>query len=158
MKQLIRIMLVLCLWAVLTNSLKAQSTAIYNDPDASFKQARDWYQQEQFGLAYPVFKWLAQQDHPSSQIPDQLKSESLFYSLVCALKQQDKTQENAALEFVAMSQQKPLVQRMHYYLGEYYFQQEAFAKAQEHYALTGIDNLTNAEIASLKFHQAYGFL
>lgn len=157
MKPLIRIMLVLCFGIGLLNHLGAQSTAIYNDPDASFKQAKDWYQQDQIGLAYPVFKWLAQNDYPNSQIPEQLKWESQFYSLVCALKQQDKTQENAALEFASMNQQKPLVQRMRYQLGEYYFQQQAFAKALEQYELTGIANLSNAEIASLKFHQAYGY-
>ncbi len=157
MKPLIRIMLVLCFGIGLLNHLGAQSTAIYNDPDASFKQAKDWYQQEQFGLAYPLFKWLAQNDHAQSQVPDQLKAESKFYALVCALKQQDQTQENAALDFAAMNQQKSLVQRMRYYLGEYYFQQQAFAKAQEQYELTGIANLSNAEIASLKFHQAYGY-
>ncbi|HQS56180.1 MAG TPA: CDC27 family protein, partial [Sediminibacterium sp.] len=150
-------MLVLCLWVGQLNQLGAQSTAIYNDPDASFKQAKDWYQQEQFGLAYPLFKWLSQNDHPASQVPDQLKAESQFYALVCALKQQDKTQENAALEFASMNQQKPLAQRMHYLLGEYFFQQQAFAKAQEQYEQTGIANLSNAEIASLKFHQAYGY-
>jgi tetratricopeptide (TPR) repeat protein len=150
-------MLVLCLWAAMANQLKAQSTAIYNDPDASFKQAKDWYLQEKFGLAYPVFKWLAQQEHPASLVPEQLQSEAIFYSLVCALKQQDKTQETAALEFASMNQQKPLVQRMRYHLGEYFFQQEAFAKAQEQYEQTGIANLTNAEIASLKFHQGYGY-
>ncbi len=157
MKSFIRIMLVLCLWVGQAANIEAQTTAIYNDPDASFKQAKDWYQQELFGLAYPVFKWLSQNNHPSSQLPDQLKSESLFYSLVCALKQQDKTQENDALEFAAMNQQKPLVQRMRFYLGEYFFQQQAYGKAQEQYEQTGIANLSNAEIASLKFHQAYGY-
>jgi len=140
MKPLIRIMLVLCFGIGLLNQLGAQSTAIYNDPDASFKQAKDWYQQEQFGLAYPVFKWLSKNDQTKSQVPEQLKAESQFYTLVCALKQQDKTQEAAALEFAAMNQQKTLTQRMRYHLGEYYFQQQEFDKTQEQYEKTGIAN------------------
>jgi TolA-binding protein len=135
--------------------LQGQSTAIYNDPDAGFKQAKDWYQQEKYSLAYPVFQQLYLNLHSNSQIPLETANESRFYAIVCGLKLLDTTVEKLANDFASINQQKALVQRMHFHLGEYYFQQKLFGSAQEHYQLTQIDNLSNAEIASLKFHKGY---
>ncbi|MCX6336389.1 MAG: hypothetical protein NT153_03760, partial [Bacteroidetes bacterium] len=39
-----------------SNTAFAQSTAIYNDADANFKNTKNWFQQKNMSLAYPVFK------------------------------------------------------------------------------------------------------
>ena len=153
LKLIIPVILVLSGWM----QLNAQSTAIYNDPDAEFKRAKDWFQQEKFSLAYPVFKHLYSNTTEYSNIPDQLYSESHYYYIICGLKLQDSTTELLAERFINLDTHRPLVQRMSFYLGEYYFQRKDYIKAQNIYTQTSIDNLSNAEIASLKFHEAYSF-
>lgn len=153
LKLLIPVLLMLTGWM----QLHAQSTAIYNDPDAEFKMAKDWFQQEKFSLAYPVFKHLYSNSTENSNIPDQIYSESHYFYIVCGLKLQDSTSELLAEKFINLDTHRPLVQRMSFYLGEYYFQHKDFIKAQNIYAQTNIDNLSNAEIASMKFHEAYAF-
>lgn len=153
LKLLIPVILVLTSWI----QLNAQSTAIYNDPDAAFKRAKDWFQQEKFSLAYPVFKHLYYNSTEYSNIPDQVLSESHYYYIACGLKLQDSTTEYLAEDFINLDTHRPLVQRMSFNLGEYYFQRKDFIKAQNIYTQTGIENLSNAEIASMKFHEAYAF-
>jgi TolA-binding protein len=137
--------------------LNAQSTAIYNDPDIEFKNAKDWYQQEKFSLAYPVFKHLYSNSTAYSNFPEQLYSESHYFYIACGLKLQDSTAESLAESFIQLDTHRPLVQRLSFVLGEFYFQRKDYLKAQNIYEQTNIDNLSNAEIASLKFHSAYSY-
>lgn len=137
--------------------LHAQSTAIYNDPDTEFKTAKDWFQQEKYSLAYPLFKHIYVNTEHNSNFPEQLFAESHYYYIVCGLKLQDSTAETLADEFLRLDTHAPLVQRMRFNLGEFYFQRKDFVKAQNVYDQTSIDNLNNAEIASLKFHSGYAY-
>ena len=41
-------------------SLNAQQTLIFKDPQEKFKEAKEYYQKEQYSLAYPLFKELKQ--------------------------------------------------------------------------------------------------
>lgn len=152
-KLLLPVILLLTGWM----QINAQSTAIYTDPDAEFKTAKDWYQQEKYSLAYPVFKHLYSNSVASSNFPDQVFSESQYYYIACGLKLQDSTSELLADAFIKLDTHKPLVQRMSFLLGEFYFLQKDYIKAQNIYEQTNIDNLTNAEIASMKFHSAYAY-
>ena len=111
LKLIIPVILVLSGWM----QLNAQSTAIYNDPDAEFKRAKDWFQQEKFSLAYPVFKHLYSNTTEYSNIPDQLYSESHYYYIICGLKLQDSTTELLAERFINLDTHRPLVQRMRLY-------------------------------------------
>lgn len=156
MKQL-KVLVTLLMLLILSGKIAAQSTAIYNDPDAEFKRAKDWYQQEKFSLAYPVFKHLYNNAIENSNMPDQVYSESEFYYIVCGLKLQDSTAEYLANDFIGLDTHLALVQRMSFHLGEFYFQRKDYIKAQNEFEKTNIANLTNAEIASLKFHEGYSF-
>ena len=153
LKLLIPAILVITGWM----QLNAQSTAIYNDPDVSFKKAKDWYQQEKFSLAYPVFKHLYSNNTDYSNIPDQLLSESHYYYILCGLKLQDSSAEFLANQFINLDTHRPLVQQMSFHLGQYYFQRKDYGNAQNIYTQTSIDNLSNNEIASMKFQEAYAF-
>src|SRR5690349_7776498 len=46
---------------------------------------------------------------------------------------------------------------MNFQLGEFYFKQKNFNKAVEHYEQASISNLSNADIAAMKFHQGYAY-
>ncbi len=156
MKQL-KLFIPVLLLLVASIQLFGQSTAIYNDPDAAFKNAKDWFQQEKFSLAYPVFKHLYSNTTVNSNFPEQLYSESRYYYIACGLKLQDSTAESLAENFIQLDTHRPLVQRMSFILGEFYFQRKDYVKAQNIYEQTNIDNLTNAEIAAFKFHSAYSY-
>ncbi|MBV9987900.1 MAG: tetratricopeptide repeat protein [Chitinophagaceae bacterium] len=137
--------------------LKAQLTKANLDADAEFKTAKDLYQKEEFSLAYPVFKKLYSNGIGESNIPAAVKMESKYYAIVCGLQLSDSTAEPLAQEFIELEHNTPRVQMMSFHLAEYYYRKRDFNKAQNYYQTTSIANLSNREIADMKFHQAYGF-
>jgi tetratricopeptide (TPR) repeat protein len=137
--------------------LNAQLTKGHTDPDAVFKNAKDLFQKEQFSLAYPVFKQLYSNGIPQSNIPATVRLESKYYSIVCGLQLNDSTAESMAQEFIELENNTPRMQMMSFHLAEYYYRRREFPQAQNYYLATNIANLSNREIADMKFHQAYGY-
>jgi len=135
----------------------AQFTKANNDPDADFKQAKALYQNNQFSLAYPLFKMLYAEDNTNSSIPVSIQTESKYYSIVCGLELKDETAETKAVEFIELEHNEPRAQMMSYHLGEYYYSRKKFTEAAQYYEQTSTDNLSNAEISDMKFHQGYAY-
>jgi len=142
---------------VLTPAVHAQYTKANNDPDADFKLAKELYQKEQFSLAYPLFKTLYAEDKSNSSIPVAIQTESKYYSIVCGLELKDETAEQAAIEFINLEHNEPRVEMMSYHLGEYYYNKKDFANAVTYYEKVTYDNLSNNEIANMKFHLGYAY-
>src|SRR4030095_7947009 len=80
-----------------------------------------------------------------------------FYTTVCALKQNETTAEQQALQYITYEKNNPRVQQMNFHLGAYYFRQQKFTEAAEQYEKSNIANLNNREIADMKFHQGYSY-
>lgn len=156
MKKILRIFFFVWLLANVTQ-LQAQLTQIHLDPDAAFKRAKDLYQKEQFSLAYPVFKQVYNSEVGQGQTADFIKLESRYYYIICGLQLNDSTAVPLANRFIEQENTPARIQMMRFHLGEYYYRQQDFTNAQAQYAATSIANLSNREIADMKFHQAYGF-
>ena len=60
----------------------AQLTQSVIDPDAAFKQAKLLYQQEQYSLAYPLFKTLYSNGVQNSNMPVQVRTEARYYYII----------------------------------------------------------------------------
>ena len=109
MTQCLRKVGIFCFALVLSCTLLAQYTKANDDPDASFKLAKELYQKEQFSLAYPLFKALYAENKSNSSIPVSIQTESKFYSIICGLALKDETAEKAAIEFIDFKHKKPLL-------------------------------------------------
>ncbi len=134
---------------------KAQSTKIYNDPDAAFKQAKEFYIKGLYSLAYNTFKELNAAAQTETNFPKHLSNEVAYYCIATALILDDETAEAKAKKFLATEVNESRNQMLYYQLGEFYFRQKKYQQAIDIFAKPGIENLTNAEIATLKFHKAY---
>jgi TolA-binding protein len=139
-------------------SLNAQQTRIFTDPQEKFKEAKEYYQKEQYSLAYPLFKELQQASKETNLINDPLITQEIdYYTTVLALKQNEDRAEATALQFIDLEKNNPRVQQMNYHLGEFYFAHQNFADAAKYYEEASIANLSNREIADMKFHQGYSY-
>jgi len=136
---------------------QAQYTKANDDPDAEFKLAKELYQKEQFSLAYPLFKMLYAENKTNSSIPVTIQTESKYYSTVCGLQLNDQTAELAAKDFIYLEHHAPRIEMMSYHLAEYYYRKKDFADAVTYYEMTNVANLSNKEIATMKFHQGYSY-
>ncbi|MGQ0738796.1 MAG: tetratricopeptide repeat protein [Bacteroidota bacterium] len=136
----------------------AQQTAFYTDPETKFKEAKEYFQKEQYSLAYPLFKELKQdvRETDKANIPVTVQ-EINYYATVCALKQNEGRAEEEAQQYIEVEKNNARVQMMNFHLAEYYFRQQKFADAARLYEGANIANLSNREIADMKFHQGYAY-
>lgn len=138
--------------------VSAQQTAYYTDPLAKFKEAKEYFQKEQYTLAYPLFKELKQSVRETDIANNPVTVQEIkYYTTVCALKQDESRAEGEAVDFINGEKNTSRVQMMNFHLGEYYFRRQDFDKAIASYEKTNIANLDNKDIATMKFHQGYAY-
>ena len=139
-------------------SLHAQQTLIFKDPHEKFKEAKEYYQKEQYSIAYPLFKELQQASKETNLINDALVTQEInYYTTVLALKQNEGRAEETAIDFIALEKNNARVQQMNFHLGEFYYRKQNFPDAAKYYEDAGIANLSNREISDMKFHQGYSY-
>ncbi len=143
---------------IVTSSLFAQQTRFINDPLATFKQAQEFYQKGNYSLAYPLFKELEQNMHESDISNQSLNSQEVkYYTIACALRQNEIVAEHKANDFIMLENNEPRVQMMSFQLAEYYFRKRDYTSALRLYEHVNIENLDNREVAEMKFHEGYGY-
>jgi TolA-binding protein len=150
--------LVLAIAVVTSVTAFSQSTRFYTDPQATFKEAKEYYQKEQYSLAYPLFKELQQSIRETDIINTAVTVQEInYYTTVLALKQNEGRAEEQAKAFIDLDKNTSRIQMMSFHLGEYYYRKQEFANAAQEYEATNIENLSNKEIADMKFHQGYAY-
>lgn len=138
--------------------VQAQQTSIFTDPSAEFKKAREFYQREQYSLAYPIFRELSQQLLPADRSNQSLVYQDIrYYTIACGLMQNEQGAVENAIEYIDLDDNLSRVAMMSFHLGEYYFRQKDFYQAATYYEKTSVDHLSNKEVADLKFHQGYSY-
>lgn len=136
----------------------AQQTRFINDPQASFNQAKEFFQKEQYSLAYPILKDLQQRLRETDRSNDALNYQDIrYYTTVCALKQNEERAVYNAQDFIELEDNAARVQMMSYHLAEYFYRKQDFSKAIDAYEKVNISNLSNDEIAQMKFHLGYSY-
>src|SRR5215210_7555776 len=136
----------------------AQQTSFINDPLGTFNQAKEYFQKEQYSLAYPLLKDLQLQQRETDRSNRALNYQEInYYTTVCALKQNEETAVELAREFIALEDNASRVQMMSFHLAEYYFRKQDYAQAIPAFEKVSIENLSNREIADLKFHLGYSY-
>src|SRR6218665_495616 len=150
--------ILLALATICGGAVFAQQTAYYTDSDAKFKEAKDYFQREQYSLAYPLLKELKQAVRETDIANHSVTVQEInYYAIACALKQDEGRSEAQAIAFIDQEKNTPRVQMMNFQLGEYYFRRKEFQKAISRYEMANIANLSNKDIASMKFHQTYSY-
>jgi len=136
----------------------AQQTRFIADPQTTLKEAKEYYQTGAYSLAYPLFKdlnlYLREADRSDKALSYQ---EIKYYTIVCALKQNESTATDLAKDYIDAEDNVARVQMMNFHLAEYYFRKKDFGQAIANYEKTSIDHLSNREIADMKFHQGYAY-
>lgn len=134
----------------------AQKTEFWQDPLLQLKEAKQAFAVQQYDQACPLFRELQRKSHLHSAAFTSLSTQEInFHAIVCGLFQAEGLAEKEALQFIASVPAIYLRERMHFSLGDYYFAQQEWSKALDHYELAGIANLSNVEIASMQFRQGY---
>jgi tetratricopeptide (TPR) repeat protein len=137
--------------------LFSQASQLGIDADADFKLAKEMYRKNQYSLAFPLFKQLAFENNAQSKLPVSVQLESKYYSILCGLHLDEETSESLAKEFIELEHHAPRIQMMSYELANFYFRRKNYIEANDYFEKAGINNLSNQQIADMKFKQAYGY-
>jgi tetratricopeptide (TPR) repeat protein len=136
----------------------AQQTRFIADPQATLKEAKEYFQNGSYSLAYPLFKDLNLYLHEADRSDKALSYQEIkYYTIVCALKQNESAATDLAKDFIEVEDNVARVQMMNFHLAEYYFRKKDFDQAIANYEKTSIDHLSNREIADMKFHEGYAY-
>ncbi len=139
-------------------NLFAQQTSYYTDPQSKFKEAKEYFQKEQYSLAYPLLKELKQSIRETDIANHSITVQEVnYYATSCALMQDESRAEEQAIDYIDLEKNTARVQMMNFQLAEYYFRRQDFHKATDHYEQANIANLSNKDIARMKFHQGYSY-
>jgi TolA-binding protein len=142
----------------LTHTGFTQQTAFYKDPGSGFQEAKEYFQKEQYSLAYPLFKDLQEHIRETDRVNLPVSSQEIeYYFTVCALKQNEGRSIDKAITYIEIEKNTARAQMMNFHLGEYYYRNQQFSNAASRYEQTNIVNLSNREIADMKFHQGYSY-
>ncbi len=136
----------------------SQQTRNYTDPQSNFHLAKEYFQKENYSLAYPLFKELELQLRESDRSNEALNTQEIrYYTIVCGLKQNEVAAAQKADEYISLEDNAARVEMMNFHLAEYFFRNKDYAQALATYDKTAPDNLSNREIADMKFHQGYSY-
>lgn len=145
----------LCLVAAISFS---QQTRFFKDPQEKFNEAKEYFQKEQYSLAYPLFKELQQSLKETDKVNTPVEAQEInYYTIVSGLKQNEGRSEQDAQEYIDVTKNDARVQMMSFHLAESYFRKHRFSDAVDLYEKANIANLSNREIADMKFHQGYSY-
>jgi tetratricopeptide (TPR) repeat protein len=144
--------------SAITQYTAAQSTAINNDPFARFKQAEEYFMNNQYSLALPVLLELKQEVQSATIANHSIKVEELdYFILACRLQQNDERALGPATDYVSYAFNQPRTNQLSYHLGNYYFRKKEFTDALTYYERAAIESLSNEQIAEAKFRMAYSY-
>lgn len=134
----------------------AQQTHYFDDPQAYFREGKEFFEHEYYSLAYPIFRDLKYSLRETDRSNNSVEYDDVkYYYLVCALEQNDQTAVAAAEDYITLENNAPRVGMLSFHLAEYYFREKNYVEAVKLYENADIDNLSNREIADMKFHQGY---
>ena len=98
--------------------LTAQTTAIHNDAHARFKQAQEFFLNDQYSLALPLLRELKQEVQTSTVLNNGIQVQEIdYYLLACGLQQNDERVVAPSREFITVVHNMPRKQQLSFHLG-----------------------------------------
>ncbi|MEP6675526.1 MAG: tetratricopeptide repeat protein [Ferruginibacter sp.] len=146
----------LLLAVVLSLRSFAQPTHFVTDDEKKYKDAKELFAREDYGLAYPLLKDLKKK-YPDNTISDHtyINDDVDYYYTVCQLKLEQPVAVDDAKQYIETVSNEPRRQLMSFHLAHYYFTKDDYSNAIAGFERAGLDNISNDEIADTKFEKAY---
>src|SRR3954468_21358304 len=97
----------------------SQQTYFIESTQNKFNEAKEYFQKEQYNLAYPIFKELQQAVKETNRVNNPVVAQEIdYYTIVSGLKQNEGRAEGDALDYIAITKNNPRVEMMNFHLAE----------------------------------------
>jgi TolA-binding protein len=131
-----------------------QQTAIYKDPEYTFRKALELFEKQKYGAARQEFKKVAEEE-PAGSV--QLIALSEYYGALCALELYNKDGEQLMLSFIHNHPESSNVPSARFRLGRFYFSQKRYKDAARNFEMSDPAVLSNADVAEYYFKLGYSY-
>ncbi len=139
-------------------SFNSFSQTLYPDQPAnrSMVLAEEQFRQEHYSLAAQSARLFLAEKQDKVNTEQHLVIEKAKYLIVIAdIKTNEPGCMARATDFTESTRNEAYKQRINFTIAQHYFKHNLLAKAIPYYENSGLENLTNAEIADVKFELAY---
>src|SRR5688572_8000293 len=86
----------------------SQSTYTFSDPQRKFNEAKEYFQKEQYNLAYPLLKELQASVNEAAMINNPVMVQEIdYYTIASELKQNEGRAEQHAKEYIELTKSNP---------------------------------------------------
>ncbi len=146
--------IILLIFSFLSISVSAQKTAIYQSPEAIYRDGIELIQKEKFVAAQHAFEQVIE------AIPardNELRAMSFYYNAYCAGNLMHKNTEQLYLDYFEQYPQHNNVGSARFYLARYYFQTKAYKKCLNQLALVDYSDLKGDQQIEFNYRKGYCF-
>lgn len=141
-----------------TLSATGQATAVNRDPFQRFRQAQEYFYNDQFSLALPILQELHNEVESGTIVNQAILVEEIsFFLYACRLQQNDERAVAPSIDYISYTHNQPRTEQLSFHLANYYFRKQEFLKALEYFDRAGIATLNNEQIAQSKFRMGYSY-
>ncbi len=141
----------LCL-AFVWNMASAQQTAIYDEPDATFRDAQELFNKEKFGAAQEKFLKVILMEEGQ---PSELVAQSQYYTAMCALELFHGDASYRVVQYVRNHPEHTRVYLAWYQLARYYFRFKQYDESLAAFEKVDQYKLNDEERCEYQFKSGY---
>lgn len=138
---------------LLSGTLFAQQTAVYTDPDWSYKLGMELFLKEKYSAAAEEFdKYIAQSDNNSLN-----HINAGYFSAICAVELFHPDAEKKLAAFINDHPENMYAKYAYFQMGRIYYKQKKYKGAIDWFEKSNITTLNNEEIAEYYFKLGYSY-
>ncbi|REK05041.1 MAG: outer membrane protein assembly factor BamD [Bacteroidetes bacterium] len=144
----------LSVFLFITLGAYSQQTAVYTDPASSYETGLNLFQKQKFTAAQKEFKHILDSD---KNVPIEIKGNAAYYHAVCAAELFHKDAESLLLSYMVDYPENPNYLSAQLDLGNFYYRQKKYKKAQERFVLIDQNDLGQQKRDELNFRLGYAY-
>ncbi|MBN8702535.1 MAG: tetratricopeptide repeat protein [Bacteroidetes bacterium] len=146
-------LLALVLFFICASSAYGQTTTIYTNEDAVFKQALELFQKQKYGSAQNLFTSVIKK----RKSEDLVKADAQYYHAACAIELFNKDGELLLRNFIEQHPESPKIKLAYFYLGKNNFRKKKYKEALEWFKLVDVYHLPIEARYEFYFKRGYSF-
>ena len=133
-------------------TIKAQQTAVYSDPRATFNKGLELFEKEHYGPASEAFGKVIVNPETRGEL---INVNARYFVAVCALELEHEDGEYQLKEFIRDHPENTLVKRAYFQLGKYQFKKSKYADALESFEEVEVPDLNREERVEYYYKKGY---
>lgn len=147
-----KFLIILFVISFMLSGVKAQKTAIYNNPEDKYRLGLELFKKEKYGAAQELFSGVC--DHVRDKNTS-IAANACYYKTLCAIKLFNSNAEQLMMDFAGSYPTHAKLSYAHFQLGNYLFSAKKYSKAIDAYKKSGPDDLDADEKAKYYFSVGY---